>query len=485
MKRFALFALLCAWLTPSAAWAEPLGLVAVLRSAEETHPEILAARAGLDEARGGLLAARGAFDLKLYAEGGHAPVGKYDKSFGAVGLSQPTTAWGAELFARYENGAGFAPYDGSRVTSEAGRASVGLLLPLLRGRAIDEGRLGRLVGELQVTIALEQLRQARASTLAAAASVWWKWVITGRKLTAHEQLVLQAETRRHFLEEQVKAGAIPRVELVDNLRVLAGRRAKLAAMKLEFRQLGLELGLYRRTETGSPLPATQEELPPLPDVQPFDPKGRAALESVLLDAPGLRIYDLAARMVEQELRWSRNQTQPALDLELYTSQSFGATRPYSELDSSVTETAAGGKLKLSWDVQRRKARGKAAAQRAKLSGLEAKSRQLRDKLGAAFEGQMASLEAQFEIAELSRDATQNAREVSEAERQSFETGQSSLLALNLREQAAISTYLEELDAILEFQRAWVKLHELLGTDALSEYLPPKGGQEGGETDRED
>lgn len=472
--RFVLGAVL--WLTPLLAQAEPLTLPVVLRSVETTHPDLLAARAGVEEARGGLLAARGAFDLKVYAEGSHSPVGKYDKSYGAVGLSQPTTVSGLELYARYENGAGFAPYDGARVTSEVGRASLGLILPLLRDRSIDENRLGRLVNDFQVAIAEEQLRQARASTLAAAAATFWKWVVTGQKLRAHEELVLQAEQRKLFLEEQVKSGAIPRVELVDNLRLVAGRRAKLSAVKLEFRQLCLALGLYRRTDEGLPLAARADELPELPEVQSFDSLPRAKLKEALLKAPGLRIYENAGKIVEKELAWAKNQTLPELDLELFTSQSYGATRPYSELDRSVTETAAGGKLKLSWDVQRRKARGKTAQLRAKLQAIEAKNRQLADKLGAEFEGQLASLDAQFEIADLSREATRQAREVSAAERESFNMGQSSLLALNLREQAAISAYLEELDAVLEFQRSWVKLQEILGADQMSAFLPPQGGR---------
>src|SRR5690606_4662891 len=158
---------------------------------------------------------------------------------------------------------------------------------------------------------------------------------------------------------------------------------------------------------------------PLPEVESFDSLPRAKLKEALLEAPGLRIYENAEKIVKKELDWAKNETLPELDLEFFASRSYGATRPYSELDRSVTETAAGGKLKFSWDVQRRKARGKAALLRAKLRAIEAKTRQLADKLGAQFEGQLASLDAQFEIAALSREATKQAREVSDAERESF------------------------------------------------------------------
>lgn len=469
---------------PAEAESEPLRLVDVLRSANEMHPEMAVAEAGVEEAREGTRLARGAFDLEIWAEGGYAPVGKYEKPRAAAGLRQPTALSGIELWSRYENGADFPPYDGGVVTSEAGQASLGIVLPLLQGRAIDEGRLGKAVSELQLAVAEERRRQIRASVLADAAGAWWKWVVTGRKLEAYRQLLLQAEQRRRFLEQQVEVGALPRVELIDNQRLLSGRRANLAALELEFRKLSLLLGMYRRGAAKDPRPATPEELPALPPLGAPRAVDVETLEEALNDAPGVRIYGLSLDVVQRELSLAENRQLPKLDLEVFSSRSFGETRPYSALDRSVTETSVGSKLKFSWDVQRRTARGKAGILRTKRSALLAKKRLLQDQLLLSLRGQLASLEAQYEVAKLSREATSGAQEVSDAERQSFEMGQSSVLSVNLREQAVLSTYLDELDAIFELEMAWVRLQELIGSDSPADYLPPLGGgNEGNDEER--
>ncbi len=482
MRKLAFVLAFLTFASSQKAQAEPrsLELIEVLRSASEMHPEIDVAEAGLEEARQGLRMARGAFDLELWAEGGYAPLGKYEKPRAAAGLRQPTAISGIELWTSYENGADFAPYDGALVTSEAGRASLGIVLPLLQGRSIDEGRMGKAISELQLVVAEEQRRQARASILADAAGAWWKWVITGQKLEAFRQLLAQAEERRRFLEEQVAVGALPRVELIDNQRLLSTRRAKLSALELEFRQLSLELGMYRRDDASQPRPARDEELPELPSIGPPRAVGVENFDDELARAPGLRIYGLSIDVIERQLALAENKQLPKLDLEVFSSRSFGQPRPYSALDSSVTETAVGGKLKLAWDVQRREARGKAGILRTKRSMLEAKRRLLEDQLALSVQSQLASLRAQYEVATLSREATVGARDVSSAERESFEMGQSSVLSVNLREQAVVSTYLDELDAIFEFEMAWVRLQELLGSDQPSSYLPPRGGEPEGQ-----
>ena len=107
--------------------------------------------------------------------------------------------------------------------------------------------------------------------------------------------------------------------------------------------------------------------------------------------------------------------------------------------------------------------------------IEQEARLLRDRLRLEVAGQVAALKAQSEAAELSRTATTQAGKVSEAERISFEAGQSSVLAVNLREQAVLSAYIAELDAIYEYQLARIRLHRLVGDDRPASYLPKSEG----------
>ncbi len=469
-----IFGVLVCLPTPALASDRPLSLSEVLESALQSHPKMAIADAKVAGAEAESMQARGNFDLKLFGEGTLSPVGKYDKPYGEVGIKQPTTLYGLELYAKYQNGADHAPYDGDRVTSEAGKASLGALLPLLRGGVTDRARFQRKAAMIEVEIATLTRRSARAELLAVAAETWWKWVVTGKKLEGYRRLVQQAQERRDFLSEQAKVGAIAPVEVVDNERLLAARKAQLAVLELEFRRTSLKLGLYRRGSRSEPRPPLESELPHESWAMSARELGPGAWLSALEEAPALAIYERTLDVLRQELSLSRNEQLPELNLELFTTRSFGEPRPYSVDDSSVTETTVGGKLALSWDVQRRKARGKAGIVRAKQRVVEEELRLLRDQLSLEVQAQLAALEANRIAADLSRQATLQAEEVSVAERTSFEVGQSSVLSVNLREQAVISAYLAELDALFAYQVAWVELQRIVGRDEPAAYLPSTG-----------
>jgi len=461
-----------------AAQARPvLELSEVLRSSLKSHPKVAVADAKVQAAEANRLGASGAFDLKLYANGHYAPLGKYDRPRGELGLKQPTTVLGAQLWAKYENGSNFAPYDGKRVTSEAGKASLGVLLPLMQGRSTDARRFARHRARLELQVAQELRRNQRASLLADAASTWWMWVISGKKLAVYKKLLEQAEHRQSCLKEQEALGAIGRIQTVDNERLVAERRAQLVGETWKFRKLSLKLSLYRRAKNGTPLSVELSSLPEA--VAPVEVPVSVLKQTLanLKKAPAPQVYGETLRILKAELELARNDQLPQLDLEVYGAQSFGEERPYSLNDSSLTETVVGGMLKFSMPVQRRKARGKAALLRAKKRQLELERRFALEQLSARARMEFAALVAQYESAKLSRQAVRYAREVAEAEADSFALGDSSVLSVNLREQATLKSYLGELDSVLGYHLSWIELQRISGRESIVQYLPPRGVEE--------
>lgn len=463
--------LVASTLWTTAGFALPLQLTDVLKSAAASHPKLLSGAAKIDAAKGSALSANGAFDLEMYAEGTYSPVGKYSEPRGEVGLKQPTPLWGAKFYAKYENGEDFAPYDGALVTSEAGKASLGVLLPLLQGRAIDSSRFNQLRTSIEVAIAEQTLRSVQADVLAAAASAWWKWVVAGKKLSIQQLLLKQAEARQEFLIEQVKVGAIPNIEVADNERLVAQRRAKLVALEWEFVQQSLHLGLYYRDNTGRPQRVGIEHLPQQP-LATFSPNlSLDALLSSLESSPGAQIYRKTLTALDAELSLANNAQLPQLDVEVFGSRSFGDVRRYSAIDTTITETVIGGRLRWSLDVQRREARGKARTVHAKRLALEQELELVVQTLRAQAEASFSALRAQHEVTQLNRAATLLSTRVTEAETESFKHGQSSVLAVNLREQAEAAAYLSEAESTLDFHLAWIELQRLLGKNETSDYLP--------------
>lgn len=467
--------LLVSMLSSGAAVASPtLELSEVLRGSLESHPKSAVADAKVQVAEANQLGASGAFDLKLYANGHYAPLGKYEQPRGELGLKQPTPFMGAELWAKYENGADFPPYYGGMVTSEAGKASLGILLPLIQGRSTDARRFARHQARLELSVAQEVRRSQRADLLAEAASTWWMWVISGKKLAVYEKLVEQAEHRQGFLREQEKLGAIGRIQVVDNDRLVAERRAELFRETWKFKKLTLKLGLYRRNKDGVAQPVEPGSLPDAADPVALPPSVLSQTLAELSEAPAPQVYGETLEILKAELELAENDQLPRLDLEVYGAQSFGEERPYQADHSSLTQTAVGGTLRFSMPVQRRKARGKAGVLRAKQRQLELERQFAIEQLSVQARMEFAALLAQYESAKLSREAVQLAREVAEAEADSLSLGDSSILSVNLREQATLKSYLGELDSVLGYHLSWIELQRISGRASIAPYLPPRG-----------
>lgn len=450
----------------------PLGLRETLLSALAHHPKVEAARYELDAASAEVNAARGNFDLTTYARGEIAPVGYYESAYGEVGISQPTTLRGAKLSAKYRNGSDFAVYDGKQVTSEGGEAVVEVLLPLLRDGSIDERRMDLVRARINEKIATESARLERAAVLATAARAWFDWTATGERRRIYDDLVQLAEQRRALLTFNAESGAIAPIEVTDNARLVASRRAQRMRTEAQFRRAEQRLSLYLRDAQGAPLTPPDARLPRgLPEPSQAGSAEATRFRQAARSAPELRMLSDSLELLSSEIGLAKNRALPKLDLSLFASQSFGAEREYASLSSSVTETRLGGKLELAFDVQRRKALGKRDALSSKRSAALEKQRFLAEFLDASIVALAQSLDAEAESARLHEEAVRHARTLADAEREELSLGQSSILEVNLREEAVLAAELGRLDALLGYHLAWVELLQLVGSDEVEQYLP--------------
>ena len=73
--------------------------------------------------------------------------------------------------------------------------------------------------------------------------------------------------------------------------------------------------------------------------------------------------------------------------------------------------------------------------------------------------------------ELARRALEAARVMANAERERLELGQSSILQVNLREEAERNAELSELDALLSYHLARAQYQSALGRSEIRDYLP--------------
>ncbi len=449
----------------------PLTLERFLEHVVERHPKVSAARFNSAQADAGITAARGAFDLKVEASAQHYPVGTYNKSRYEVGAKQPTTVWGSELWLKYRNGWNHPSYDGDFVTTELGQISAGVLVPLLRDGLIDERRLELVRRKIEREIAEYEQKQTTIDVLADAASLWWKWAILGQKCEVYRRLVRQAEQRATFLGEQVRVGALAQIETIDNKRLILSRRAKLNELSLQLRQTALKMGLYRRLPNGTAQPASAFERPELNRKYPAAAARTRSWEKDIESVPTALAFESALRLLDQEVRAANNQQLPRLDLKVGVSHGAGQVRYYSPTGYVPRETAVGGSLTFGLDVQRRKTRGKTAALQHKKRALKQKYELFKDTTRVDLAALAQAIEMQRQIAMQNHEATQLAQKLVEAETASLEVGQSTIMNLNIREQAVLNAGLAELEALLEFHLASIELQRLRGKSSPEDYYP--------------
>ena len=310
----------------SSGYAQTLSLGDVLASVERSYPLLEAARQKLAKAEGEALAARGAFDVKLKGKATPQLLSKKE-TYGhyEVSFEQPTTHRGVSLYGGWSLGVGaFPEYYGQYVTTPRGELSLGAVLPVLRGGAIDEARAAIQQTTLERDAVNAEVTESLLWYRRAASHKYWDWVAAGALLEVEERLLRLAEERDAAVHSRVKQGLLPEIEALDNERLVISRRAKRLEATLKLQQVALELSLYLRTQDGQPLIPGVSQLPGWPSIRAPKPEELAPLiQAALARRPELTALRARRAQADVSLYLAQNQLLPSLDLTLEATQALG------------------------------------------------------------------------------------------------------------------------------------------------------------------
>lgn len=437
----------------------------VLDSIRRAYPQVLAALADQRAAQAELQSAKGGFDPILKVKGDSAPFGNYRNGRFDVYLEQPTPLWGASAFAGYRVSIGdFADYDGKLVTNNYGEIRAGVAVPLLRNGPIDRRRATLRRAEASVQVADASLGEARLQALRTGSSRYIDWVGAGLRRQIATALLDLAKRRDEALAIRVQRGDMPQIERVDNQRALWQRQGLQVSAQRALEYAALELSLFVRDDAGLPVLVREGRLPnelPVPDRTDYGQPERVAADRKLAieQRPELRRLEQQRKQLEIERDLVKNQLWPSADLSASVSQDFGP--PGYPRDKTVLD------LSLNVDIPtlNRAARGRLQQAEAALQKFSAQQRLLIDRIHT----EVADVHSQLGLAvrrvELAQREYEMAKQVEEAERAKFELGDSTLLSVNLREQATFDAALRRIDSLVEYHRARVSYQAILGTDA--------------------
>lgn len=438
----------------------------VIESIYRSYPMLRSAMYSRNIAAGEQLSASGQFDLKLKASSENGPVGFYQTYRHAVGMSQPT--WGGgEIFAGYRVGRGtFQPWYLERQTNDGGEFKAGASIPLLRNVEIDERRAAVWRANYGRQLVEPDIQAQLIGFVQEGSYAYWEWVAASRRYEIARNMLRLAEERMQRIRRQVEEGFLDPPELIDNQRLVADRRAKLADADRKRRQTANKLSLYYRDAAGQPLSIPIDLAPKFPDPVRIAPEQlQSNLTSALQSRPELLYLDLTRRQLEVDYAAAENDLLPNLDAVVTGSQDMGL--PTSKKgDKSPFELEAG--IFADVPLQRRKARGKLDALEGKFVQLNAKRQLTSDKIVIEVNNAFVGLEAAYERVLETRKAVELATDLARREVRNEELGLSDMLKVALREQYAVESAEKEVDALLLYFQAQADYRAALALDRVSE-----------------
>lgn len=414
------------------------------------HPMINAAMRDKAIAEAEVLTAKGAFDPVWRTRAVLIPIGYYDSRRLDTLVLQPTAIGGTSVFAGYRIGLGnFPVYYGNYETGAYGEARAGINVPLFRDLTIDSRRAALWSARIAPKIAEAGLAAQKIELVRAATVRYWNWVEAGRALSVAKELLALAEDRDAQLATRVAKGDLAETERLDNERIILARRATLVAVERGYLSASYELSLFYRDANGGVKVPQPSQLPvAMPEPQPLlVPNVAAVVKQALAKRPELVRLVAAQEQLALEADLASNQAKPAIDVQAVVSKDFGPTPYYlrpTELELAVV---------IDIPLLARTAEGKLASATAKSEKLAAQKKQLEERITADVQDAIAAEAAARSRVTLARNEVALAKKLAEAERDAFALGQSTILVVNLREQAVAEAALREAIALADYQRA--------------------------------
>lgn len=423
--------------------AQPLSPGDVLASVERHHPTIAEAVAREEAAQAEVMAARGAFDPQLRAYGALRRGRYYDLTRIDVELRQATPLWGAEVWAGYRRGDGQQsryPSYYSDETLDGGELRAGVSVPLWRDGPLDARRAARTRALLGADAAEQTRRATELQLRQQGLSSYWKWVAAGRELSVATRLRDLAQARLEQVRGRVRAGAIPEVEALEAERSLLSRRAKEVAARRYVEAASLELSLYLRDGAGRPSVADASRLPDTLDLPAEISNVDATVVRSLACHPELRSARASVERSRVGRDLARARRAPQVDVSFQVSRDFGTG------SDTLPGTVYEGGLRVAMPLGLRGARGELDAAEASLTASEQSLRLKEDVLATKIRDVASAHRAASERYELARQLADTTQRLATAELRRFDAGATTLLVVNLREQAAAEAAVAEVDA---------------------------------------
>lgn len=337
-------------------------------------------------------------------------------------------------------------------TGKSGEYSAGGTVPLAQGLGINPARAAEMQAKIGEPLADENFKTTRLGMLFDAASAYWDWVASAKKIAIAQDLLNIAQSREQFVDQGSSRGDLPRIDLAEAQQEVQRRRGDIYKAQRDFQKSTFRLGIFvwdPQAVDRSPLPSmtnVPEEIP-----QPRDPNLIVSTEAInlaLARRPEIKALKYQQDIAQVELKLAKNMLLPVVNANFYEGADTGR-----QGIGFVTK----GSVDFALPLYLRNARGKVQAAKLKLQKINYEQGLLRQRIELEVMDALSNISALHERFLAAEQEVEQSRILEKGEREKYRFGDSTLFVVNRRERDRAEAEIKLIDVQTEYWRAQAAL----------------------------
>jgi outer membrane protein TolC len=420
----------------------------------EHHPVAKQADIRLEQGDATVLQSRGNFDPKLFND----LIQKYfdDKDYYSLidaGVKIPTW-FGIEVKGGYEQNQG-SFLNPENNTPNNGLWYAGVTLPVGAGLFIDERRAELRKAQLFQEMTISERQLMVNELLYNSGSAYWEWFQAYNVLAVYEEAVVLANQRYQAVIQNAVLGDQPFMDTVEAGIQLQNRQLALRQAQLDYANSTAMLEVYLWADGTVPLELEDNAAPEVNENvigRDVDAFYKAQRDTLLMQHPKLRQYQLKLDQIAIDQRLKREQLKPTLNLKYNALSEAINDSPLEEYNSNNYNWG----LEFSMPILLRKERGAVRLANFKMQEAELDyTNQIAEILFKINEA-LNDWEATKDQLDLYTRTVVDYERLLDGERQLFNAGESSLFMVNSRELGFIGAQIKQIEILTKNHKARLK-----------------------------
>ncbi len=421
----------------------------------KNHPLAKQARLETKFGEKAILSAQGGFDPKAYTQ-------SLQKNFNSTayynllnaGLKVPTW-YGLEFKGGFESNQGsyLNPAD---KTPSSGLWYAGATLNVGKGLLIDQRRSELFKAKIYYQSTFFEQKLQLNELIYESGYTYWNWFLSYHSMQILRDAYQLATERFNAVKRTAELGDRPDIDVVEAGLQVQNRESMLASFNTDFKANGFKLATYLWNDQLIPLELdsltfplnlegmTKDSIPFLTNLE---------IDSAVMNHPYLQITNFKIKSLEIEKKLKREQLKPELNIQY----NFLTQSTINNATSSLSLNNYKWGVTFEMPIFLRKERGELAKTNLKLQDEQYNLENSRAYLEYKIKNAWIEYQNALNQLEIFTKTVEDTKRLLDAEKEMFESGESSLFLINARELAYIQAKLKWVESTTKSKQAFLSL----------------------------